>query len=240
MLPIFRKIRRSLLIENRFSRYVLYAIGEIILVVIGILIALQINNWNESRKVAEFESEILMLIDQNLERDSILIKEELRKTELANRLTNAVLEDLDRGIYSDSINFWLGKIITFERFKSQSSGFEVLKSRGIEIVESKELQIALISYYDVDLFNLEQSLNDVINSFNADWIPVLKAEFSDFQWLVYAEPTNQKEFLEKSTTEIFLKLYQDNREGLVSKMNTALSKISLIRSLIHNSLLQNE
>ena len=51
MIKFFRKIRQKLLTENRFSKYLLYAIGEIVLVVIGILIALQINNWNETRKV---------------------------------------------------------------------------------------------------------------------------------------------------------------------------------------------
>jgi len=55
MITFFRKIRQSLMTENnpsppagRFSKYLLYAIGEILLVVIGILIALQINNWNEN------------------------------------------------------------------------------------------------------------------------------------------------------------------------------------------------
>ncbi|MCP9198594.1 DUF6090 family protein [Gramella sp. GC03-9] len=50
MIKFFRNIRRRLLRENRFTRYLIYAVGEIILVVIGILIALQINNWNENRK----------------------------------------------------------------------------------------------------------------------------------------------------------------------------------------------
>ena len=48
MIKFFRKVRQKLLKENRFNKYVLYAIGEIVLVVIGILIALQINNWNEN------------------------------------------------------------------------------------------------------------------------------------------------------------------------------------------------
>jgi Family of unknown function (DUF6090) len=50
MIKFFRKIRQRLVTESKFSKYLLYAIGEIILVVIGILIALQINNWNEGRK----------------------------------------------------------------------------------------------------------------------------------------------------------------------------------------------
>ena len=50
MLNFFRKIRRQLANENKFQKYFRYAIGEIVLVVLGILIALQINNWNEHRK----------------------------------------------------------------------------------------------------------------------------------------------------------------------------------------------
>ena len=60
MIKFFRHIRQNLLMENKTSRYFKYAIGEIILVVIGILIALQINNWNEKRKI---EKEIQTKID---------------------------------------------------------------------------------------------------------------------------------------------------------------------------------
>ncbi len=59
MIKFFRNIRRRLLRENRFTRYLIYAIGEIILVVIGILIALQINNWNENRKADIRERQLL-------------------------------------------------------------------------------------------------------------------------------------------------------------------------------------
>ena len=51
MIKFFRHIRQNLIMENKTSKYLKYAIGEIILVVIGILIALQVNNWNENRKL---------------------------------------------------------------------------------------------------------------------------------------------------------------------------------------------
>ncbi len=57
MIKFFRKIRQRLLAENKFNKYLIYAIGEIILVVIGILIALQINNWNERNKTKAKEIE---------------------------------------------------------------------------------------------------------------------------------------------------------------------------------------
>jgi len=59
MINFFRKIRQKLLTNNNFSKYLLYAIGEIVLVVIGILIALQINNWNEEQKIEKEEIGIL-------------------------------------------------------------------------------------------------------------------------------------------------------------------------------------
>ncbi len=66
MIKFFRKIRQRLLSENKFSRYLIYAIGEIILVVIGILIALQINNWNEQRKIQDNQEKYLI----NLKREA--------------------------------------------------------------------------------------------------------------------------------------------------------------------------
>ncbi len=66
MIKFFRHIRRTLIQENNMGKYFKYAIGEIVLVVIGILIALQINNWNEERKSAFEEKEILQNLYENL------------------------------------------------------------------------------------------------------------------------------------------------------------------------------
>jgi len=74
MIKIFRRIRQRLLSENKFSKYLIYAIGEIILVVIGILIALQINNWNENRKHATAEKEFFKSINDDLNQDLEFIK----------------------------------------------------------------------------------------------------------------------------------------------------------------------
>ena len=61
MIKFFRKIRQNLLSEGKTGKYFKYAIGEIVLVVIGILIALQINNWNESRKMKIEEKKMLQI-----------------------------------------------------------------------------------------------------------------------------------------------------------------------------------
>ena len=74
MFKFFRKIRKNLINENKTSKYLKYAIGEIVLVVLGILIALQINNWNENRKDRILEKEYLTRIKSDLEIDQELLK----------------------------------------------------------------------------------------------------------------------------------------------------------------------
>jgi len=218
------------------KRYLLYAVGEIVLVVVGILIALEINNWNEERKEKQFEMEILTLLDQNLENDSIMLTLELHKTQVAMGLTDKLQAAVAKKQYSDSLHFWMGKIISFERFKSQSSAFEVLKANGIQHLSDKKLQLLLIAYYEESLFKLYESLNDVLHSFNTDWIPLIKAEFSDFKWMDRHIPNHTQAFFEKPSNVVIFKLYQDNRAGQLGKMKSSLRAISEIRQQIRATL----
>ncbi|MBF8151579.1 hypothetical protein ITJ86_16885 [Winogradskyella sp. F6397] len=77
MIKFFRKIRQNLLMENKTEKYFKYAIGEIVLVVIGILIALQINNWNENRKSSKIRNNYYKQVLQDLEKDTIYINKNI-------------------------------------------------------------------------------------------------------------------------------------------------------------------
>jgi len=79
MIKFFRKIRQQLLTENKVNRYLLYAIGEIVLVVIGILIALQINNWNEERNHRITEAIKLTKLLDDLKQDAISFDKNLKE-----------------------------------------------------------------------------------------------------------------------------------------------------------------
>ncbi|MBN3520962.1 hypothetical protein JYB62_13215 [Algoriphagus lutimaris] len=67
MISFFRKIRQKLLSQNRITQYIFYALGEIFLVVLGILIALQVNNWNQERISLKREKQILQGLYQEFE-----------------------------------------------------------------------------------------------------------------------------------------------------------------------------
>jgi hypothetical protein len=92
MIKFFRKIRQKLLAENKFSKYLLYAVGEIILVVIGILIALSINNWNNNRtntvESNNFNQRLLAEVNNNIDLAS-------GKIEIIKRTLNSSKQILD-------------------------------------------------------------------------------------------------------------------------------------------------
>jgi hypothetical protein len=89
MIKFFRKIRQKLLNENKFSKYLLYAIGEIVLVVIGILIALSINNWNDERKKTNLKSSFIKSLKRDLSSDIVYFKTQIKNdsTDLDKMLT---------------------------------------------------------------------------------------------------------------------------------------------------------
>jgi hypothetical protein len=92
MITLFRKIRQKLLTQNQVTRYLIYALGEILLVVIGILIALQINNANEDRKAKLTEKAVLNNLLQDLRADSLAFHDNLDILSKINNLHQALYE----------------------------------------------------------------------------------------------------------------------------------------------------
>ncbi len=102
MFRFFRQIRFGLIEDNaasrsggRFSKYMLYALGEIVLVVLGILIALQINNWNNERKDRIESKEIKLALLSDLKKDSIMLEEYIVLVDSLQGQTSDWLERLD-------------------------------------------------------------------------------------------------------------------------------------------------
>ena len=92
MIKFFRRIRKQLLSQNRFSKYMLYAIGEILLVVIGIIIALQVNNWNVNRINNNEAEDIIISIEEDLQKDILMLNQAIGDYETKLRFNNKLLD----------------------------------------------------------------------------------------------------------------------------------------------------
>lgn len=160
MIKLFHKIRRSLLEGNkrvtaepplgRLTRYLLYAMGEIVLVVIGILIALQINNWNEARKTKAFELQILQSFKDGLTQDLSDIDYNISRHRDGMRKGDIILSLLksDQTYNLDSIARMMSDFMLPTRFMYSTSAFETLKSSGITVIENESLRNDIIAVYD--------------------------------------------------------------------------------------------
>lgn len=153
MIKFFRHIRKRLIKESRFSKYLLYAIGEIILVVIGILIALQINNWNENRKSAKQENLYLKrLLSENKEDINTFnsnIADLKKGIETIENLSNALnTNGTSEQELIAAANDFFGYGSIYPIFTSSTSTFDDLSSTGnLKDIKNSELRDQLVKHY---------------------------------------------------------------------------------------------
>lgn len=152
MIKFFRKIRQKLLADNKFSKYLMYAIGEIVLVVIGILIALQINNWNESKKEQYILHASLNSVKLNLQEDVENLNNQvdynqsvLEAVDFSFRIISLPeYEDLPLSSFADSIF----DVATERTFFPTTTTFNSMETGShFQWINNQELIQAIYNYY---------------------------------------------------------------------------------------------
>lgn len=156
--------------QNRVSKYLLYAIGEIFLVVIGILIALQLNTWKENNKSKQVETTYLKGILNNLDQDINVLNELLHQDSIQIKAFTTLLKaftDNTIDIYSIPFIGAIGNAQNTPSYKGNSIIFEDMKSSGkINFIKSDALRFEILEYYKLSDEN--ESETDV------NWIMKLK------------------------------------------------------------------
>lgn len=165
MIKFFKHIRKSLLMENKTSKYFKYAIGEIVLVVIGILIALQINNWNENKKIKKAVITTISLLKDEIQTNKgkinnvrnyhIMIRDTLQKIEIPKT---------QDGI-KNTLGFWRG----MRTPRLQNAAFQTSIQSGI----GRNLNPVLLKALN-NLYAYQDSYNDFTSQsaqifFNTDF-----------------------------------------------------------------------
>lgn len=214
MIKFFRRIRQQLLTENKLGKYLLYAIGEIVLVVIGILIALSINNWNEGLKIKSQERDVLLQMKRNLEAD--IIQETYPNTVLENALksTTIILEHLEQGIpYMDSLDYYFGCIPTYTRHMPNTTAYENLKNIGFDIISNDTLRENYQKLYAFHYSLTAFQRNDLAYKNMLDFKEFYKTNFRNFIWMKNATPVNYQSLLESNEFhEMLISTRRENME----------------------------
>ncbi len=150
MIKFFRKIRQGLLEKGKFQQYALYAIGEILLVMIGILLALYVNNKNEESKALVKRQEILTEIKENLIFNADKFQKEIAIEQQVTASIDIVMKNLtETKIYHDSLDKHLHYCWFWPTSSWKTSGYETLKSHGVALIQSRQLRETIIDLHEI-------------------------------------------------------------------------------------------
>jgi hypothetical protein len=208
MLKFFRKIRQRLLSENRFTKYLIYAFGEIILVMIGILLALQVNNWNEQRLK---QNEIIKVYERlilDLDNDIFELSRSAKFWENKQLVFNSVIND---SISTDLLDKGISRILTSTKTSLNKAGINQLKNLNIR----SELALEIIQIYD----NMENiAITPLENRFSEESRKLILKFRDNYSW--YAEwisKTINKDNSSKKLQDYFL--YSEEYRNIVFHFN---------------------
>ena len=185
MINFFRKIRKQLADDNKPLKYIRYAIGEIVLVVIGILIALSINNWNEEKKNRIKEKIILETILSDLKTNKELIEEGFIDYEERMNLSEDMANLFGKEHYkknlvlTDSIIYWSAEYTAIELINT--SIISLATSDRLELLQNEMLQKQIVRY--PTYIELYKEREDVVRSIVINEIrPNIEKHISMQKW----------------------------------------------------------
>ena len=224
--------------ENKTGKYFKYAIGEIILVVIGILIALQINNWNEQRKVDREIVKVLSEIRSNLVNDSLNIRETRIKKSEDIDIQSTVIHALEIGnIPYDSIQHHLGRVMIARRIVLVDNGYQLIKKFGLERLKDQALRTELIYYYTNSIKNIYDDTANDKYEFLTVFLPYIREHFLDWNWNNRGVPADYEQLKSDQYFLTSLKVNIKNEESTLEALQKGGNKIQYILPMLDKAIL---
>ncbi len=198
MIKFFRKIRRKLIDEGNLKTYLTYAVGEILLVMIGILLALQVNNWNENRKALNQEGQYLNRLLSELRLDTDTFSNEIKKITKRNEQIANFTDLLNKPASDDSLVVaaayeYFGHGWYLPLFSVSTSTFDDLSNTGkLNIIQNTKLRALLVEQY--------ASYAETKTKFqsNRAWVNSIDARFATASDILKFDPITDQLFAEHS------------------------------------------
>ena len=206
MISFFRKIRQNLLNEGKTGRYIKYAIGEILLVVIGILIALQINNWNQDRQKLDRELEIIVTfyaeITQNIEFTIDFKTKNEKRLDAIRKLLNLNMRELELISEEKLMQLMMTSAITDHYTPSVNKLNRILSMEELE-TDSSKIFISLLYNYNSSIQDIKVENKVALDTFMEKQVPLFNKNISAKNAMNQRWPDE----ITKSENEVNLKLF---------------------------------
>jgi len=189
MLKFFRKIRQNLIMENKTGKYLKYAIGEIVLVVIGILIALSVAEWNNSRHDNKTEIRLLKELHKGISEDLKTINTDLEivNTCIADLIELDSLLKVDTPIANEYHYKLFGNVYGLRYLNLNKALYEDLKATGLGIIKDEKTRSQIIKVFEDNYPYLAgfKQIELLVNQVNR---PYYLTNFVELKFKKYAKP----------------------------------------------------
>ena len=238
MIGFFRKIRKRLAVDNKPLKYFRYAIGEIVLVVIGILIALSINNWNEEKKVNIFEKKLLEDLFPFVESNMWQLDMSIKGSERHIKSAEIILTHLENNLpYHDSLDYHFSRAISWNHPTIKNTAYETLKAYGMNTIKNDSLRIKLIIY--------ERGWLEIFNSRQHDYYystasPILAELFESVVFWGEMKPNDYEELQKSKKFASVLRTCIANRNAQIKWYSQWLEDFGEIEDMITIELKENQ
>ena len=218
MIKFFRHIRKTLISENKMGKYFKYAIGEILLVVIGILIALQINNWNEHKKAVQKEIEVLEAItldlDFNIKEINLLLNDRVLNLNKISKSIELLIEYLESDkSYHDSLRVHFTRSNSYYEVNLKNTAYQSLTSIGIDLIQNTELRSSIGDYFTSVVVKTKNSYKELRDDYYNYMLHYYRHDlvqtFDKKNNITLASPRNYEELKLKSDYIESLKVFFD-------------------------------
>lgn len=181
MIKFFRKIRQNLIAKGKTGQYLKYAFGEIVLVVIGILIALQINNWNEKRKNDNYELQLLVQLQNDLKRNTSDLEFNIILQKRAISSSKHLISHLNNNLpFHDSLLTHFSNAGLWTKFIVNAGAYKTIESKGLDLISDLELRDLIFRIYEGNLYWLQQLESTVIDQVEGFRINKAQKYFRDW------------------------------------------------------------
>lgn len=144
--------------RQSLRHYGFYALGEVLLIFVGITLSIWFSNWNDSRREREIEISILRELREDLSDDSIDVADNITLRERAIIASRRILDfSANQIAYNDSLNKYFSASLNITTTLAKTSAFEHLKSRGFQTITNDSLRAKIIAIYDIAYPHIHQS-----------------------------------------------------------------------------------
>lgn len=239
MISIFRKIRQSMVKEKKVKNYILYAIGEILLVMIGILLALQVNNWNENRRANNQLKTIFKTIKEDLKTDTLVGTAVIRYYDSINKYSTKIINNEYTSKNIDSCITCRSLLTGYNPMNIQKKGYTLLQNYTALKSEDTDSLITDLSQFYTYFDAMISNNNDLVKSETLANLNYFKKQKWFIPWMQGQITDEMREFfgnsldfknrvagnniLATSNHQGYLKLYKKNAIALLERINKRLN-----------------